>query len=85
MFCVSASWTPVSRSTATSAVPPFWFTTRMRPPGSTVTPSGLRNRLPHWAAFRDTIDWAWVPASIRISAPKSYTQLITVLPSEKSP
>ena len=34
--------------------------------------------MPHSAALRDTIDCACVPPSIRISAPKSYTQLMTV-------
>ena len=71
VFVVSASCTPVSGFTATSAVPPFWFTSRMRPPGSTVTPSGLRSRLPHCAALRDRIDWPFVTGSTFTSAPKS--------------
>jgi hypothetical protein len=57
----------------------------MRPPDSTVTPSGLRNRLPHWAALRDRIAWPFVPGSTFTSAPKSCVQLMTVVPSLKSP
>jgi hypothetical protein len=75
----------VSGSTETSAVPPFWFTIRIRPPGWTVTPSGLRNRLPHSGAFRDRTDCAFVARSMRTSAPKSYEQSMTVVPSLKSP
>jgi hypothetical protein len=81
----SASCTPVARATATSAVAPVWFTTRMRPPGSTVTPSGLRNKLPHSGALRDRIDCSSVTGSTRTSAPKSCVQLMTVVPSLKSP